>query len=88
MVISHNIARVSLHFIIKAVEGLGEVEIAQLEGHYAKYFAWMKSQIQDASSNKLAPDSSTWLEDHTHPCSVEVQICSKLGGSMAFHPEW
>lgn len=81
------LARVSMHYIADAVAALTQDDIAQLEWHHAKYLAWMKAQLNRATINEIAPDSSTWLGDSAEVrarLAAEVRTES-VDGEMICH---
>lgn len=58
-----DLKRVCSHFINKALVNLTAADVSQLDWHHKKFYVWMKRQAQLASQNKLAPDSSEWVND-------------------------
>jgi acyl transferase domain-containing protein len=58
-----NLKRVCFHFIQDAIDALTIADVAQLKSHHKKYYVWIKLQRELALQNKLAHNSSEWLND-------------------------
>ncbi|KAI3390924.1 hypothetical protein diail_8351, partial [Diaporthe ilicicola] len=55
--------RVVVYFCHDALQTLTEKDVACLEPHHVKFYAWMQSTLELAASRRLCPDSDTWASD-------------------------
>ncbi|KAH8745877.1 polyketide synthase [Hyaloscypha sp. PMI_1271] len=79
-----DLRRCTIHFMKKAVEQLTVYDLEQLDGHWMKFYNWMKVQLALASQNRLGPDSSNWLlDDAEQKASIKTKVAEgSVNGEM------
>ncbi len=79
-----DLKRVCAHFINQALANLTAADISQLDSHHKKFYVWMRLQAELASQNKLAPDSSEWVNDSAEEQEklAEKAKASSVNGQM------
>ncbi|RHZ48345.1 hypothetical protein CDV55_100373 [Aspergillus turcosus] len=78
-----NLRRAAVLYISDAISALTPADIQQLSGHHKRYYVWMKEQLRLASENRLAPNSSSWLDI----CSDEKQALLRTVASGSTNGE-
>lgn len=73
-----DLKRVCLHYIQDTIDALTIADVAQLKSHHKKYYVWIKLQRELALQNKLADNSSEWLNDSPEQ---RAALLEKLLGS-------
>lgn len=68
-----NLKRVCFHFIQNTIDSLTIADIAQLKSHHKKYYIWIKLQRELAIENRLAHNSSEWLNDSPSEKAALIQ---------------
>lgn len=58
-----DLRRACFHYLNEALQHLTISEVAQLEGHHKKFYAWMFLQAKLAQANELGSESSKWIQD-------------------------
>lgn len=79
-----DLRRVCCYYIYDALATVTASDIQQFESHQRKFHVWMKLQVGLASSNQLAPDSSTWMNDNevTRLAVIEKCKAASVNGEM------
>ncbi|KAH8799819.1 hypothetical protein F5884DRAFT_905307 [Xylogone sp. PMI_703] len=87
-----DLKRLCIYYIADALAGITTQDVQQLEKHHKKYYVWMKHQLELASTDKLAPGSSSWIYDGPEEraaliakagtSSVNGEMVCRLGPSL------
>jgi NADPH:quinone reductase-like Zn-dependent oxidoreductase/acyl transferase domain-containing protein/NAD(P)-dependent dehydrogenase (short-subunit alcohol dehydrogenase family) len=79
-----DLRRCTIHFMKEAMEQLTVYDIEQLDGHWKKFYNWMKVHLALASQNRLGPDSSNWLlDDAEQKASIRTKVAKgSINGEM------
>nr|Q86ZD9.1 RecName: Full=Squalestatin tetraketide synthase; Short=SQTKS; AltName: Full=Highly reducing polyketide synthase 1; Short=HR-PKS 1; AltName: Full=Squalestatin S1 biosynthesis cluster protein pks1 [Phoma sp. C2932]AAO62426.1 type I polyketide synthase [Phoma sp. C2932] len=81
-----------IHFIHRSLQSLTAPDRDQLDWHQKRFYDWMVLQIQLAEEDRLAPNSSAWLQcsssdeqkllENVRASSVNGQMVVHVGKSM------
>lgn len=79
-----DLRRVCCYYIYDALASVTASDVQQFESHHRKFHVWMKLQVGLASSNQLATDSSTWMNDNavTRQSFIEKIRAASVNGEM------
>ena len=79
-----DLRQVCCYFINDALSTITASDVQQLEAHHKKFFVWMKLQAELANSNRLAPESSQWINDSAEKQMhlIEKVCAASVNGEM------
>ncbi|KAL4997562.1 hypothetical protein BDV10DRAFT_201827 [Aspergillus recurvatus] len=82
-----DLRRVCFYYILDALATLSSDDVAQLEPHHTKLYAWMQRQVALAASGQLGPDSATWDKDSLadRQQRIDETATASINGEMICH---
>ncbi|RYP69020.1 hypothetical protein DL771_006346 [Monosporascus sp. 5C6A] len=77
-----NLRRLSLYFMEDALADISPSEADKLQGHYRKFYTWMKDQIQSATPDAVRPDRAL-LTQRVAEASPRGEMLCRVGPCLA-----